>query len=329
MVCEAAGLDVATYSTRDYIASRGVWGLIELFSDGELRVLAGNDSAAADRASVRQRSGQARHGEFYTKMSDLRSAVQTESSPIADELNKLARFCGATLAEYVTRGEFRLPDAKLARPGISARTGRVSVQFDTYSWQSTRDTAVILEYGPGVTGKKFLDIQLDTLRLQRRLPPFQYLGISDGPFINQFLVTYLGNRLVEQFGPEARQLGSNGRLFIGREDGMQQATHELLATSQPSGTHEMCDLILLTGVHRANPHELQDTIKRSPQLLHPEGKLMLSAPLDEVEEGVTPFAKQLGWAQESGYVPEWQQTVPTGNAALDTNTISGLAVLHR
>lgn len=325
MLCETAGLDPATYGSKDFIVNRGLWGLMELFSDGELRILAGDD--AANREIVQQTLGQERYGEFYEKMASLRTTALSEGGRVADEVNKLARFCGTILAGYVGKGEVQLPDAKVVRPGVSAVSGRAFVRFNEYAWRSQSEVAVILEYGPGITGKKFLDTQVSAL--QRNLPPFQYIGVSDGPFINQFLVTYLGDELEKSFGREARPFATSGRLFVGREDGMQQATQELLATPQPSGTHEMCDLILMTGVHEANPAELEYAIRHSPQLLRHDGKLMLSAPIQQVRPSTTPYAKQLDWAQEAGYVAEWQQIVNTGDPALGTATLSGLTVLHK
>jgi hypothetical protein len=325
MLCETADLDPTTYGTQDFVVNRGLWALMELFSDGELRILAGDD--VANRELVQQSPGQDRYGEFYDKIAQRRTTALAEGGQMADEINKLSRFCGTVLASYVAKGEIQLPDAKVVRPGVSPVNGRAFVRFNEYTWRSPSDVAVILEYGPGITGKKFLDTQLDAL--QRNLPPFQYIGVSDGPFINQFLVTYLGDELEKSFGREARQFATSGRLFVGREDGMQQATQELLATPQPSGTHEMCDLILLTGVHEASPPELEFAIKNSSQLLRPDGRLMLSAPIQQVKPSTTPYAKQLDWAQEAGYTAEWQQIVNTGDPALGTATLSGLTVLHK
>ncbi len=325
LLCETAGLDPTAYGSKDFVLNRGLWALMELFSDGELRILAGDD--ALNRENMQQTLGQDRYGEFYERMSHLRSTALSVGGPVSNEVNKLARFCGTILAGYVGKGEVQLPDAKVARPGVSADNKRAFVRFNEYTWRSPSDVAVILEYGPGVTGKEFLDTQLGALR--QNLLPFQFIGISDGPFINQFLVTYLGDELEKSFGREARSFATSGRLFVGREDGMQQATQELLATLQPSGTHEMCDLILMTGIHDADPEELRYAIKHSPELLRHTGKLMLSAPIQQVRPSTTPHAQLLEWAQKAGYIAEWQKFVNTGDSALGTATLSGLTVLHK
>lgn len=325
MICRAAGLDPAQYGTKDYIIDRGMWALMELFSDGELRILAGED--VANRQDTQHRSGADRYGEFYERMADLRSNALVEGDQIADEINKLARYCGTVLATYVEKEIVPLPDSKIASPGVSSISGRALVEFDEYTWQSNKDVAVIMEYGPGINGKQFLDTQLKALL--RSQPPFQYIGISDGPFINQFLVTYLGNRLEGLVGKEARQFATSGRLFVGREDGMYQATKELLATPQPSGTHELCDLMLFTGVQEANPFELENAIKESKRLLRTDGRLMISAPLRKVASKTTPFEEQAKWAEEADYKLEWYKSRNTGDRNLGTNTVSGLAVFRK
>jgi len=324
-ICEAAGLDQKVYGNREYIANEGMWALTELFSDGELRILKGYDQILSDRA--RKSGGQDRYGEFYEKMSALRDEASVEGGAKADEVNKLARFCGNALAEFVGNGTVSLPDSKLIRPGVSASDGSLFLRFNDYNWQANRQPAVVLEYGPGITGTKFIDAQLSALG--RNLFPFQYVAVSDGPFINQFLMGYLGSNADKLYGSEVRRLATSGTLFIGREDGMLQATEALLATPQPSGTHEMCDVILMTGVHEAQPEELEFAIKNSNHLLRQGGKLMLSAPLTQVRDTMTPFSAQLEWAKEAGYNVEWQQTSSTGDSMLGTNTQSGLAVLQK
>ena len=246
---------------------------------------------------------------------------------MADEVNRLARFCGTSLAESVVNGVIQLPDLKLVQPSVSAFDGKACVRFDEYEWHSARDEPVLLEYGPGVSGKKFLETQLAAL--QYGLQVFQYIGVSDGPFVNQFLTTYLYRKLEILNDPNVLDIATGGELFIGREDGMQQATGAILATPQPSGTHELCDLILLTAVHMADPAELEYVLAQSPEILRPDGKLMLSAPLHMVKEKMTTFDQLLCWAQQGGYTIEWQKAVNTGDHSLNTATVSGLAVLHK
>jgi len=325
MITEAAGLVTDPYGTTNYIVERGFGALMEIFSEGELRVLVGDDVDNIDAAQSQK--GDDRYGEFYTKITKAREEALAEGGPLADEFNKLARMCGTILAGRLATGNVVLPSNNIAKPYFSPVTGHVNVTFDEYNWVSPSDTAVILDQGPGLGGTRFLDVLVNAIRYGFR--PFQYIGFSNGPFVNEFLLDYWGNEMERHFGSDGRRFANSGELFMGREDGMQQATRTLLATPQPGGTSEVCDLMLMTGVHRANPIELEDTIRMSPQLLHETGKLMLSAPLVEVAPDVTTFDSQLAWAEDSGLYIEWAKIVSTGDSRMGTATHSGLAVLRK
>ena len=328
-VFNAAGLASEIYANQEFLESRGIWELTEIFSEGELRLVdLGNLS---DPGQLRE-SG-ANRGEFYDRMTQLLADSKYQNGPAVDDLNKLARICGETLATRVEQGDFELPITRTTRPSVSPFDGSTIVQFDQYVWKSPGEVPTVVEYGPGVIGKKFLDAQLKAL--DQGIAPFQYIGVSDGPFVNQFLNTYLRNNLSKRFEqtPSERAIVqgilNSGRLFTGREDGMLQATQSLLATPQPDGMSEVSDLILLTGVQGADPRELEATIKLSSQILKSHGKLMLSAPLDQENSEYVAFQDQLRWAEEAGYVSEWQNIIPTGDSRLGTATISGLAVLRK
>lgn len=322
-IVERSGLDVNTYASKEFVMNEGLWDLMEIFSDGELRLASPDTLHDLEQL----RNPEAYRSEFYEKITRLRANARNEDGELHDEFNKLARACGGMLAEFVENGQLGVPESATTIPDISAVDKKTRVKFGDYLWESPHEVPIVLEYGPGVSGKKFLDQQLHGLA--RNIPPFQYIGISNGPFINQFLTSYLQKRLVRNFGQAAGEYATNGRLFVGREDGMLQATQGLIKTPQPSGTHEMSDLILMTGVHKADRRELEKTIKLSSQILRPQGKLMLAAPLTSVEGGSVPFRDQLQWAQEAGFMAEWQKDVQTGSELLGTSTVSGLAVLHK
>lgn len=330
VVLDAAGLATETYGSPKFMQEKGLWDMMEVFSDGELRLVDPNDLSNPDRLL---QSGSNR-GEFYDGMTRLLADSKYQSGSVVDEVNKLGRFCGHLFAGYVERGDVVPPIATTTRPMVSPFDGSTIVQFDQYTWKGSPEApSIIVEYGPGITGKKFLDAQLKAL--DQGIPPFQYVGVSDGPFINEFLNTYLGNNLRKRFGQSpserAQMQGilNSGRLLAGREDGMLQATQSLLATQQPGGTSEVSDLLLLTGVHKADPKELEATIKLSPGILKSHGKLMLAAPLGRPEAGSVSFEDQLRWAEQAGYVTEWQNTISTGDARLGKATTSGVAVLHK
>ena len=215
----------------------------------------------------------------------------------------------------------------MVQPNLDPSTGRMTVDCLDYRWVSSREHAIILEYGPGVAGAKWFDLMMNALAAGE--VPLQYIGVSNGPFANQFLVDSFVTQLEERLGSGMGELATSGQLFIPREDGMVQATKGMLATPQATGTHEICDLILLTAVHKADPRQLEQTIALSPQLLRPDGRLLLSAPLTQVGPGMTTFGQELEWARQAGYTVEWQGQAETGDAKLGTATTSGFAALRK
>ncbi|MDB5182197.1 MAG: hypothetical protein JWP13_960, partial [Candidatus Saccharibacteria bacterium] len=324
-VLTAADLDPTIYGNRDFIANEGMSALWELFSDGELRILTYDQFAAP--GDMQKTSGKERFGEFYDKLAKLQRQTRQESGDVTDNMNRLARFCGRALAEAVSAGAVQTPDAKMVRVGTNSLDDHVFIKFDSYRWRSQHPVGVIMEYGPGVGGKRIVDAQLAALDMGAA--PFQYVAISDGPFVNQFLMSYLGNQLESSYGPGASAYANSGRLIAGREDGMLQATTNILDASQPSGSHEMCDAILFTGLHDVDPTELEFAIRNSPQLLRGDGKVFLSAPIPKLRPDLTTFAEQLSWAMQAGLRIEWQKEVATGDPKMGTDTISGLAVLEK
>lgn len=324
-VLNAAGLDPTKYASQDFFVQHGMFALWELFSDGELRIFEAEQLTESEE--IARTAGEERHGEFFDKLAVLRQEVLQKGGPLADEINKLARYCGRMLAEFVTEGYVQVPTNKLVQSYINPASGHVSLQFDEHRWQGNHPAGVILEYGPGVGGKRFIDSQLISVALGKA--PFQYFAISDGPFVNQFLMSYLGNRLEAAYGPGARDIAGGGRLLLGREDGMLQATDGLLATPQPSGSHEICDVILATGLHEAEAAELEFAIKNSPRLLRSDGEVFISAPTEKVRPTSTTFAEQVGWALDAGLEVTWQKELVTGDYRLGTETTSGLAVLKK
>ena len=326
-IVQAAGLDPSVYATQEFVAERGMPALMELFADGEQRF--GEVDPGIDPYAVLASTPEQRHGEFYEEIAQLRADAYAHGGPLEDEMHRLERFAGRYLAGLAARGETLSPQQgrNMIEPGLDATSGEVVVDCAGYQWHADRQPVVILEYGPGMAGTKWFEPLLQGLAT--RGLPFRYIGVSNGPFVNQYLVDMLGRKLEERFGPGAGQYAATGQLFIPREDGMERATTELLATPQPDGTYEICDLIVLSAVHTADPGELERTIALSPQLLRPSGRLMISAPLTEVMPGSATFAQELAWALQAGYTIEWQGQANTGDAQLGTATVSGFAVLHK
>ena len=300
----------------------GMVALMELFSDGELRVLTPEQAGYGE--ALRQ-PAEERFGEFYRRMAGLRTRLVAAEGPLVDEMNKLARFSGRLLARFERDGIVQLPEGRLIQPGLDAAEGTVTLAAAGHTWKAPRQGIVVVEYGPGLVGRKMLETQVEALQQGR--VPFQYIAVSDGPFVNEYLTQWYGTEVERRIGAGAAQLLA-GKLFIGREDGMLQATESLAESSQrPDGG--MGDVLLFSGVHEANPLELKYALQASPRLLAPEGRVLLGAPLAKVSAATTAYGEQLAWVTEVGLVPEWEGSMTTGNAALDRQTVSGVAVLRK
>jgi hypothetical protein len=311
-----AGLDIDEYADQDYLATQGLQALYELFSDGEIRVVNLAESTGTDRTAP---DGKARHGNFYAAFLKLTQEAQSDEQ-LQDEINRLARFCGNVLGVQVARDDIEIPGASRVKPSINTSL-KFCLGIGDQEFVIRSNPGIILEYGPGLVGKRFIDAQAAMLKFG--ITPIQYIPVSDGPFVNQFLMTYSSETFQKNFGKEVASQFSRTGLLAGREDGMLQASEELVQASQ----QPMCDVIILAGVHRAEAEELQETLKLVSKLLKKEGVLILSAPIPRVEQQATTFEEQLIFAREAGLKLSWRGEEPSGDIRLGTQTTSGLAFL--
>ena len=329
-IVTAAGLDPNKYASQDFFLKTGLSALYELLSDGEIQVY--NSESLIENPGISNESATERHGEFYQKLKAMKLRSLKESAESTDDFNRLARFCGKMLAWQTTSVDpspISIPDRKVARPSLSPGNGNFSIQFDKYYyWEANNRIAKVLEYGPGFTGRVFLDYQITTTRFG--INNLQYITISNGPFINQFLMDYRDHRAKQHLdGPSIARFLNSGA-YGGREDGMLQGSENLIQqTSEVSGGAGYFDAVLATGLHNAEAHELMHGLINSYYLVHPGGKLFIVAPLSRVEEHSTTYDEHLDIAKSAGFKLGWNSTRETGSKLLGKNTISGLAVLEK
>lgn len=324
-----AGLDPTTYATKEFFMNVGLPAMYELLSDGEIQMYSGA-SLMLNPSTVRS-SAYERHGEFYEKMESLKNRSLHEPGKATDDFNRLARYCGKILALQMVENDpspIQIPDIKVARPSLNPLNERFSIRFDNYHWEAKDRIAKILEYGPGFTGRVFIDYQL--IARQYGFNNLQYITISNGPFINQYLMDYMRLKADQSFGTGFGQLMFDRGIYGGREDGMLQGSENLIEqTSEASKGEGYFDALLATGVHNADPHELMHGLINGHSLVRPGGKLFVVAPLNRVENHSTTYDEHLDIAKSAGFKLGWNSTSETGSKLLGKNTISGLAVLEK
>lgn len=321
LICQEAGLDPKIYATSDFVARRGILELYELFSDGEL-IVPQLDTPVAAVGNV---GPEIRHGEFYTKIASLWQRTQVQpGSDIDKEFNKLARFCGTSFALLVANGHTPLG----IRSEVQITFDQKREPFIGYAGYQIKigPEPHILDIGPGIEGRQFIDLQASLLK-QRRI--MQYLAISKGPFINQFLIDY--GREIYNKDPELQGLFSElirRGLFIGREDGARDTLEELISTPQPSGRYDFIDIAICNGVTTANRDEIIRALGLLPNTVRQGGYLLLGADAKRRRED--------GWCFDDGlevvsdkFTAVHQVTKSSGSALLGRSTISTFAVLKK
>lgn len=309
MICKEAGLESKYASQEFLIQGKGLLSLFELFSDGEITI-----------ASLGSPQGQ--NAEFYKRISVLREKAESQPGSILDkEFNKLARFCGMALAEQVFMG-LKLPDVSQVRTGIDEYNN----PYINYAGESLvlKSGSIIFDIGPGLAGRKFVELQRDLIKKDGYI---QYIPITKGPFINQFLIHYAAQlydrdpNLKGQF----KLVIQNG-LYAGREDGMPAALEAIL--SSPSEKHDIADVMIFNALGRAKGEDLTQGLKIASRLIRPGGHLLIGSPVERVWSQGIGFNEQIELVSDKFKVVK-QETKRTGNVALGLTTISSMAILKR
>lgn len=319
LIAREAGLDPLKYATEDFIGAGGGMGaLYELFSDGEII------EHQVDKPFLAVAPPEVRHGEFYSKLAALRQRVRNEPGSALDiEMNKLARFCGIIYAGEALRG--RLPIGASSEVQATIDQRGAGINYAGYRLR-IEPQSIIMDIGPGVVGKQFIELQA---RLLERGQIFQYLAISNGPFVNQFLLEY--GKHVFNRNPSLR--GYFNRLIelgflTGREDGFSSALAELLFTPQPSGRHDFADVVICNGLGGADGEELRAGLSQIHRLVKPGGHLLLGSSVERAHDTGLSFDEQLALVSENFDVVT-QVTRKSGLAIIRRETESTFAVLQR
>lgn len=317
LICREAGLDPSHYATQDYFTRRGLWGLIELFSDGEVIIEPTGNLALAKAAP------EVRHGEFYSRISQLRQDAQKEPGSLIDnELNKLARLCGTIYANRVVEGMTNLGGTRSVVQ-IALDQREPVIRYANRQVKVTHDMS-IMDIGPGIEGRQFIDLQALLLK-QRSV--IQYIPISQGPFVNQFLMIYGQEKFRKDPKlPRFKAVAQNG-FFVGREDGMLAALEEILSTPQPAGRHDICDVVICNGLGTANRDEFIEGLKLVPNMIKPEGHLLLGLPIEKIDSQGPTFSE--GLEAVKGRLSLVHQVTSTSGSPFRGRTTTTYAILKQ
>ena len=234
----------------------------------------------------------------------------------------MARFCGTVYAHTVVEGRNPLGLRSEVQVDINRFQPAIS-----YAGESLKINPgmIIMDIGPGSAGRQFIDLQASLMRRQQFV---QYLTLSKGPFVNQFLMDY-GREVFKKDPrlPNFDQIVKDG-LFIGREDGMLSALEAILSTPQSSGGHNNTDLVICNGLGSANRDEFVEGLKLVPQIVKPGGHLLLGASVEGIQDEGPSFGD--GWkAVSDKFATVHQITKRSGSALLGKTTRSSFAILQR
>lgn len=283
-VCEAAGWP-EDHISRETIAQYVMPCIESTFSDGELVV----KHPVEQDPLMREFFGETTfdEGVFGTR---LRELLDGEDLEIRGKVDNLIR-CSATLfAKHVVTGTVALPNTQNVRINRNPtmqnafwidpllRLDLPTLGFDHREITLPHYPEVVVDYGPGVQGRHRIEDQIRDIATGHM--PYSHFALSKGPFVNEFLMRYWAARYKDP-SVLSQVLG---KLYIGREDGIASASTEMVRIQQErTGTSEMADVVLASGIHAAGHEEVATGITNAYKLLKPNGVLLVRAPKDAVE----------------------------------------------
>jgi len=195
-------------------------------------------------------------------------------------------------AEY-----FTLPNSPMGGTSmgssVNIHAGGV-MTVDDMPFELPREPKLVIDYGAGLTSRSFLYDQVRLIKQGQH--PFIYTPLTRLHFTNQALIdTY---RLFDTNLPY--DMMKRG-LYIGREDGTDAATKEMVRSQKAHNVpSEIANVIVCAGQLHTTPAEVEGGIKRAYSLLADEGMLVIKAfarPASD-EIGADKIAE---WAFETGF----------------------------
>lgn len=134
--------------------------------------------------------------------------------------------------------------------------------------------------------------------------PAAVTGLADGDIMSIHQI-YDGQRAVlygeSHYGEGTSNIACSGQLYIGREDGIAEATNEIiLAQRAHDAPAEIADIILALGAHHTTPEDLRQGMENAHTLLKDAGMVIIRgfAQPGTNELGTKEIA---GWAFEAGF----------------------------
>lgn len=262
LVLEAAGIDLK-YATKEYCVGSVLPAAFTVFSDGERVFNPTNSGDVLEYDTILQ------------KLSALVSRYPLElgvTDEVSIELHKFARYCGMLLEQWsrTLLKDYKQDKQTMVDIGKTSDNSRLTLGFREGYYVSLPPNAWILDVGPGLAGRNFINM------LNRGFPNFRYWGISRGPFVSEFLRSYClatrGN--IENFG-----MIENGASW-----GI-----ERLISHAPNAR---VTAIIFNGLYEVNASELEAALRRAYLVTAEGGYLLLGAPTNPVIKGGSTFARQ-------------------------------------
>lgn len=250
----------------------------------------------------------------------IRSLFENGDTPIRHQADAFVRFCADVVVRDIIEGNVRVPEL----PNVSINTQSQTIHFDNHCVELETKPKMIIDYGPGIQGRFHVEQQIAELG---KGGSYQHIAITKGPFINEFLMNYWGERVGRDLLP--RVLGG---YYVGRENGIAEASSDLITDfSKAIGSSEVADIVIASGVHSAGRTEMAIGIRNAHTLLRRGGSLLLRAP--KIDAQINPdyaYAEHMiDMAEQAGFKTEDGQyfNVKTGGEAVEAvDAISALLI---
>lgn len=163
-----------------FLVSYVIPAVVEEFSDKEVAI----QRPPEEDEVLREHFGTTIYGQgsFGKK---IRAMIDGDDLPTKHLADALVRTSASVLAHQAANS------GMLALPPANVRLTSNLLSFDHTITPLPRTPKVVIDYGPGVVGRSFIDSQIRDL--SEGIPPFVYIAAGKGPFVNEFLQQSLGS----------------------------------------------------------------------------------------------------------------------------------------